>query len=275
MRLIISAFTFLIISATTPFFCFAEKFSAENYFYAESALDTDRMLFLNLFESDYFTPEFHPPSEPFKNDELFRINPYASYDAKINYKMDFNFYDKKLQIVPKLRIKRTIEDKIFRGSKTTNNTAFSEPETILPSEEMTDDEVSPEKEPDVTKLPDSSKTSSLTNSIYVGMDLSYAIDKDIFIDSNLTFYQKELQIKDRNPDTRQYENKYSYEGNAMAVSIGLRKKITPSLSAGLIYSWEKWLNETEDFKTEDPSADENKASEDAQEAFNLILRYDF
>jgi hypothetical protein len=261
MKLIFSAITFILISACLTVTSYADNFKADNYFFAETtASEAEDSSFLNIFDADNFTPEFHPPSEPFKSEELFRINPHGSYDAKIMYKLDFNVYDKKLEVVPKLRIKRTLEEKISRDK--TDNTAESENEISEDSTGLIS-----------TTLPASS---SLTNSIYVGMDLSYALNKDIYIDSNLTFYQTDLEIRDKDPRTRVVENRYKYEGNAMTLSIGVRKKISSSLSAGLIYSWEKWLNETEDFKVAEPSSsDESKASEDAQEALNLILRYDF
>ncbi|MDY0132524.1 MAG: hypothetical protein RBR53_07635 [Desulforegulaceae bacterium] len=260
MKQLTSAIAFILITINLSFFCFAEEFRGENYFYDETTAKNEDSFFVNPFDPDSFLPKFHPPSEPFKNEELYKINPHGSYDAKIKHKFDFNINDKKLEIVPKLRFKRVLEDKISRGkndfqSESSVNVDSADSEKLVPSSV--------------------SASSSLTNSIYIGMDLSYAINKDIYIDSNLTFYQKDFEVRDKDHRTREVENRYRYEGNAMALSIGLRKKISDSFSAGLIYSWETWLNETENFKVAEPYSDETKASNDAQEALNLILRYDF
>ncbi|MCB9481532.1 MAG: autotransporter outer membrane beta-barrel domain-containing protein [Desulfobacteraceae bacterium] len=254
--------TFLISLLITVSFIklsYAENFNFNNHnFYAENSLPKEDYIFSKTFETDNFSPEFHPPSEPSKIEELYRINPYGSYDTKIKYKLDFNIYDKKLEIIPKLRIKRTLEEKITRDKDDSVNELTSKTNNIYEESSPSGAQVS----------------SSLTNSIYVGMDLSYAINKNIYIDSNLSFYQTDMELSDKDPKSRVKENTYKYEGNAMTLSIGVRKKLTSSFSAGLIYSWEKWLNETEDFKISDPD-NESKASEDAQEALNLILRYDF
>jgi len=248
---------FIFFITFIPELSFADNFRLINdRLYAENSLIKDNEAYIKHFGNDQFSPEFHPPSEMDKLEELYRINPYGSYDAKIKYKLDFNIYDKKLQVVPKLRIKRTLEEKILREKENSENIQFSN-----------------KTEHDLDSSISLNGSSSLTNSIYVGMDLSYAINKDIYIDSNLSFYQTDTEISDKDPKSRVKENTYKYEGNAMTVSIGVRKKLTKSFSAGLIYSWEKWLNETEDFRVSDP--DESKASEDAQEALNLILRYDF
>ncbi|MDY0359969.1 MAG: hypothetical protein RBR08_00795 [Desulforegulaceae bacterium] len=260
MRHLAAIIIFLTIITFIPKLSYSDNFKSinGNLFYAQNSSKEINSSFINHFGNNEFSPEFHPPSEPTKLEELYRVNPYGSYDAKIKYKLDFNIYDKKLELVPKLRIKRTLEEKILRDKEENNKSDFSNKTDQLY-------EASP---------PSSiSGSSSLTNSIYVGMDLSYAINKDIYIDSNLSFYQTDTEISDKDPKSRAKENTYKYEGNAMTLSIGVRKKLTSSFSAGLIYSWEKWLNETEDFKVADP--DETKASEDAQEALNLILRYDF
>lgn len=197
-----------------------------------------------------------------KNEELFRLNPYASYDANFKYKFDLSVYDRKLELVPKIRITRKLEDRI---SQTPD--IEEKPQDIKNFSSVKTD---PSKE----SLTNPSSISSRTNSIFVGMDLSYALNKSIFLDSNLSFYQTALEINDKDLKTKVEENSYRYEGNAMSVSIGLRKQLSDTFSAGLIYSWKKWLDETQDFGV-DETIEENKASDESQKALNLMLRYDF
>ena len=196
-----------------------------------------------------------------KDEDLFITNPNSSYDANFKYKFDFNFYDRKLQLVPKIRISRKIEEKInpAAGCKTKESANFNLSSGI--PGKFHQDQVS-------------KATSAQTNSIFVGMDLSYALNKSIYLDSNLSFYQTAMEINDKNLQTKIEENAYRFEGNAMSVSIGLRKQLSDSFSAGLIYSWKQWLNETEDFG-ETEKKDENKAFDESQKALNLMLRYDF
>ena len=104
--------------------------------------------------------------------------------------------------------------------------------------------------------------------------------KDVLNDISTEFIKGEIniEISELRYDSREVEenNLYRYEGNAMALSIGLRKQLTDSFSAGLLYSWEKWMNETEDFSVKKDVQNSDKAFEDdSQEALNLILRYDF
>lgn len=193
----------------------------------------------------------------YKNDELFIVNPNASYDANFKYKFDINLYDRKLKVVPKIRISRKLEEKINNNSETGIDSIDPENKKNIDSE---------------IEMP--TATSSQTNSIFVGMDLSYALNKSIYLDSNLSFYQTALEINDKNLATKEHESAYRYEGNAMSLSIGLRKQLTDSISAGLIYSWKKWLDEDEDFSEAEPVED-TKASEDSQKALNFMLRYDF
>lgn len=204
-----------------------------------------------------FSPTFFDYLEELKNNELYKLNLYESYDANFKYKLDLNFYNRKLELVPKIRITKKIEERLK-----------TDPDSQKELESNVKTDINQEK----TISYNSATASTQTNSIFVGMDLSYALNKTVSLDSNLSFYQAAMEFFDKKNNSK---NNYKYEANGMSVSIGLRKQVTDSFSAGLLYSWQKWLNETENFKeTHDP--DEEKAShDDPQEAFNLILRYDF
>jgi len=183
--------------------------------------------------------------------ELFIMNPYKSYDAKFKYTFDFNLYDKKVKLVPKLRFTQKTEKKI----KTP----------------LIQKEISSRLALDGVKK---NLTSSQTNSIFIGMDLSYAIDKNIYLDSNLSFYQTALEMT--NDDTKKSVSPYKFKENAMSLAIGVRKKITDRLSAGLLYSWKKWFNETNSMEKQNFEEEKNsKSAEDSSKALNLMLRYDF
>ncbi|MGM0417570.1 MAG: hypothetical protein ACQEQS_02495 [Thermodesulfobacteriota bacterium] len=248
---------FTIISV---FFCkivFAEDSSL--LYNNLSETQTGEPLTSNIFEKD-FLKDF----DNVKNNDLYRINPFASYDKAIRYKFDFNLYDKNLELIPKFRITKKLEKKI----QPAENKAASFKESA-PSPETNEE---PQPKPGFSSTGSSSKT----NSIFVGMDLSYALNKSMHIDSNLSFYQTALEINSQDSKKEQENNSYRYEGNAMAMSIGLRKQLTDSFSAGLLYSWEKWMNETEDFSVKKDLQNDNKTfHDDSQEALNLILRYDF
>jgi|GEM_PF-5536668 hypothetical protein len=221
---------------------------------------TNGPLTSNSFEKD-FLKDF----DNVKNDDLYRLNPYASYDTGFKYKFDFNFYDKNLELIPKFRITKKLEKKIQPAENKTSSLT----ESITSAETIEDTSAQANF--------NSAGSSSKTNSIFVGMDLSYALNKSMYIDSNLSFYQTALEINNQNSKEELDNNSsYRYEGNAMALSIGLRKQLTDSFSAGLLYSWEKWMNETEDFSIKKDIQDkENISQDDSQEALNLILRYDF
>lgn len=200
------------------------------------------------FLEKFFSPNLTKRLTLLDDKKIYEKNQANSYDANFKYKFDLNLNDKKLELVPNIRISKTIEEK-----KQLFNEEVKVAETLQNSNE---------------------DISSESNSIFVGMDLSYALNNSIYLDSNLSFLQTDLEINQKDLTTKTETNAYKFKGNAMAVSIGVRKKLTDSFSAGLMYSWKKWLNETEEFG-ESEQDKENKASDEDQKALNLMLRYDF
>lgn len=200
------------------------------------------------FLEKFFSPNLTKRLTLLDDKKIYEKNQANSYDANFKYKFDLNLNDKKLELVPNIRISKTIEEK---------KQLFNEEVKIAETLQNSNEDISSE-----------------SNSIFVGMDLSYALNNSIYLDSNLSFLQTDLEINQKDLTTKTETNAYKFKGNAMAVSIGVRKKLTDSFSAGLMYSWKKWLNETEEFG-ESEQDKENKASDEDQKALNLMLRYDF
>lgn len=200
------------------------------------------------FLEKFFSPNLTKRLTLLDDKKIYEKNQANSYDANFKYKFDLNLNDKKLELVPNIRISKTIEEK---------KQLFNEEGKVAETLQNSNEDISSE-----------------SNSIFVGMDLSYALNNSIYLDSNLSFLQTDLEINQKDLTTKTETNAYKFKGNAMAVSIGVRKKLTDSFSAGLMYSWKKWLNETEEFG-ESEQDKENKASDEDQKALNLMLRYDF
>ncbi len=239
----------------------ASSFAGEKLLPDESPdMKTKKAAKASSVTENIFTPDFSNHLDKHKNNDAFKLNPESSYDANFKYKMNFNVYDRKLKLVPKIRITKKIEEKI----KPSNLTAVKEKNSLKKIEII----------PEQNQNKNLTNTSSQTNSIFVGMDLSYALKKDLFIDSNFSFYKTALKINNKDIESRLEKNAYKYEGNAMSLSIGLRKQLTNSISAGLIYNWRKWFNETEEFKDSKPE-EEMKDLQQSQDIVNLVLRYDF
>ena len=200
------------------------------------------------FLEKFFSPNLTKRLTLLDDKKVYEKNQANSYDTNFKYKFDLNLNHKKLELVPNIRISKTVEEK---------KQLFNEEVKIAETLQNSNEDISSE-----------------SNSIFVGMDLSYALNNSIYLDSNLSFLQTDLEINQKDLTTKTETNAYKFKGNAMAVSIGVRKKLTDSFSAGLMYSWKKWLNETEEFG-ESEQDKENKASDEDQKALNLMLRYDF
>ncbi|MGM0609272.1 MAG: hypothetical protein ACQESP_12760 [Candidatus Muiribacteriota bacterium] len=255
--------TVIFFTIITVFFCRVGFADDSLSLFKEYKDSTDAKIGEPLTRNS-FKKDFLKDFDNIKNSDLYKENPYASYDTGLRYKFDFNFYDKNIELIPKFRITKTLEKKILPGE---DKTASETQETT--SHKNNTSTVSQSKI-------GTAGSSSKTNSIFVGMDLSYALNKSVYIDSNLSFHQTALEINNQDSREAHENNSYRYEGNAMALSIGLRKQLTDSFSAGLLYSWEKWMNETEDFSIKkDLQNDDKDFDEESQEALNLILRYDF
>ncbi|MCW7754477.1 hypothetical protein OOT00_10820 [Desulfobotulus sp. H1] len=116
------------------------------------------------------------------------------------------------------------------------------------------------------------------NSWWYGLDLRAQPRPDLSVESSLLFHN--AKFSERNPEWGDISdnNPHKSEGEGRIFRLGVRQQLSPSWSAGILYSWQQWMSERGDLPADLSPQDRGRSdipfNGDIQE-LNISLSYGF